>query len=127
MDPWASLGGQGSERRVSSLEGEGACGNRFSKQETAPPMDRNLESEKGGLDEGADSEESGEEPPPASGERRPRARKVRVADRWFDPRNGLENSGKKGSRSMQLFLDIDASLPNGNLIALKVLVYTGPK
>ena len=34
---------------------------------------------------------------------------------------GLE----KGGRHVQLLLDIDAQLPNGNLIALKTLVYTG--
>ena len=32
---------------------------------------------------------------------------------------------RKGGRHIQLLLDIDARLPNGNLIALKILVDTG--
>ena len=70
----------------------GARGNRFSKHETAPPMDSDVESELGGADLVS---ESGEEGTPQSGERRTRARRVRVARRWLDPHRNLENDWKK--------------------------------
>ena len=41
------------------------------------------------------------------------------------PQRNLETGWKKGGRHVQLLLDIDAHLPNGNLIALKILVDTG--
>jgi hypothetical protein len=37
----------------------------------------------------------------------------------------MEKDWTKGGREMQLLLDIDASLPNGGLIGLKILVDTG--
>ena len=88
-------------------------------------MDSDIGSELG--DSGVESagEWSGEKPSTSSGERRLRARQVRVARRWLDPHRNLENYWKKGGRHIQLLLDIDARLPNGGLIALKVFVDTG--
>ncbi len=65
------------------------------------------------------------ENPRLAGEHRKRPRHIRVADRWINPLNGLANEWMNGGRQMQLLLDIDASLPNGTLVALKVLVDTG--
>ena len=109
----------------SSLQKDSARGNHFPRQETAPPMDFDIGSELG--DSGVESagEGSGEEPSTSSGERRLRARRVRVARRWLDPHSNLENDWRKRGRHIQLLLDIDARLPNGGLIALKFLVETG--
>ena len=41
------------------------------------------------------------------------------------PPQKLGHGLEKGGRHVQLLLDIDAQLPNGNLIALKILVDTG--
>ena len=89
------------------------------------PMDRDVESDSGEFELGAVGEGAGEESTPLSGERRPRARRVRVAHKWLEPHRDLENDCKKGVQQIQLLLDIDARLPNGGLIALKSLVDTG--
>ena len=88
-------------------------------------MDSDAESKKGGSDLGAVGEGSGKEFTLPHGERRPRARRIRVAHRWLDPLRSLETDWRKGGRHVQLLLDIDAHLLNGNLIALKILVDTG--
>lgn len=74
---------------------------------------------------GVAGSESSDEPTPQSGERNPRPRRVRVARRWMDPLRNLENDWKKGGRHIQLLLNIDARLPNGSFLALKILVDTG--
>ena len=79
----------------------------------------------GDSDLGAAEEWSGEESTASHGERRPRARRIRVAHRWLDPLRSLDTDWRKGGRHVQLLLDIDAHLPNGNLIVLKFLVDTG--
>ena len=65
---WPPVAAKGPEEG-SSLEKESASGNRFQKQETAPPMDSDVDSELG--DSGVEStgEGSGEEPSTSSGER----------------------------------------------------------
>ena len=86
-------------------------------------MDSNEESEMGDSDLGAAREGSGEEFTPLHGERRPRARPIRVAHRWLDPLRSLETDWKKGVGTYNFYWM--SHLPNGHLIALKILVDTG--
>ena len=88
-------------------------------------MGSDEESLMGGSELGAVGKGSDEESTSSHGERRPRARRVRVAHRWLEPLRSLETDWKKGGQHIQLLLDIDAHLPNGKLIALKILVDTG--
>ena len=90
-------------------------------------MDSDVESDSGDSELGAVGEGSGEESTPLSGERRPRARRIRVAHRWLGPHRDLENDWKRGGRQIQLLLDIDARLPNVSLIALKFWLTPEPK
>ena len=118
-DPLAAFGSQGSGREGSLLKKGGGRGNQGPKQETAFPTECDEESEMGGSDLGAVGEGSGEESTSWHGERHPRERRFRVAHRWLEPLRSLETDWKKGGRHIQqLILDIDAHLPNGNLIAL---------
>ena len=49
-----------------------------------------------------------------------------MARRWFEPAHSFSDENlKKEWRHIQLILDMDVELPNGNLIPLKILVDTG--
>ena len=61
-----------------------------------PPMDSDVESDSGDSELGAVGEGSGEESTPLSGERRPRARRVRVAHRCLEPIGTCKMTGKEG-------------------------------
>ena len=66
-------------------------------------MDSDEESEMGDSDLGAAGEGSGEESTPSHGERRPRARRMRVAERWLGHLRSLETDWRKVGRHVQLF------------------------
>ena len=91
------------------------------------PIVSDVESDSGDSDLGAVGKWPGDDSTTLSGERRPRMRRVRVAHRWLDPHRDLENDWKRRGRQIQLLLDIDARLPNGNLIALKIWLTLEPK
>ena len=87
----------------SPLKKDSASGDRVPRQETTPPLDSDKGSELGESGVESAGEGSGEEPSTSSGERRVRARRVRVVRRWLDPHKNLENDWRKGGRHIQLY------------------------